>query len=226
MSKYYLPKKRSNVDLCFYGDKGSGKTMAMVSLAVLEGLRGREIFANFKCNFPYTHVFGLDEIESMSNCLFLADDFENWCSSKYIPTAKQRDVLMASTNFGKRSIDFLWSCKAPMEINKTLRLTIDYFVKSNFYLKEIPVTYEEYEDWSGYTDAHKIVLECYNKITLECDRLVEIDDTDLWAALYNTSEEVARPKVQVVSNKGGWVKKIPKGFFGTQKNPSEAKWWV
>lgn len=189
--RWTTPLKRISYDFCFYGAKGSGKTIAMCYFALFFFLKGYTICANFDLSIPYIRIRNLEDIKQMKNCVFLGDDFEAWASSKFLTNKDKKELLECTLNFGKRNIIFIWSCKRPLEIDKTLRATsIDYFVKCKMLLKNSPVTYKNYIEDSKFLDAHLIEMEVYNSINLKLDRVVYLDNLDVWCKLYRTEEEI------------------------------------
>lgn len=192
--KYNIPLKRSSNDFCFYGPKGSGKTIAMSYFALYFYLKGIPICSNYHLNLPHRFISSLDEVAEMRDCVFLGDDFEKWGSSKFLTNREKKMLLECTLNFGKNNIIFIWSCKRPLEIDKTLRASsVDYFVKCSMVLKYEPKSYDDYLNMSRYLDAHIIQMEVYNSIDLSLDRVCYLDDLDLYSSLYDTTEHVTSP---------------------------------
>ena len=106
-------------------------------------------------------------------------------------------MLECTLNFGKKNIIFIWSCKRPLEIDKTLRASsVDYFCRCNMRLKSVPTNYSDYIHDSGYLDAHYLEVEIYDALTLKLDRIVTLDHLELWCQLFDTKEEISSPAYQ------------------------------
>ena len=190
--RFNIPIKRNSYDFCFYGGKGSGKTIAMTYYGFIEYLNGKKVYSNYKLEYPHIRIKNIEEIKNMQKGCALFDDIEAWSSSKFISNKDKKDLLECILNFGKKSITpFIWSCKRPLEIDKTLRgCGIDYFVKCNMLLKETPKDDIEYKEFSKYLDAHVIEMNIFRADDLTLDRVVYLDNLDIWSMLYETTEEV------------------------------------
>jgi len=220
VKEFNVPLKRSSVDLCFYGDKGSGKTLVMTYYAFCEYCKGKTVYSNYNLNFPHKRIESLDMLSDMSNCCFVGDDFESWLSSKFRSNKEKAGVLEASLNFGKRNVSpFLWSCKRPLEIDKTLRYTVDYFVHCNFVLKYDPVDIVDYECMSRFLDAHVVVLDVFNAVSMKLEKTVVVDNLDLWCELYDTVETVKKLMSTESANTGRRANISPDGEYCPTRNP-------
>lgn len=200
-SVYSVPLRRSSHDFCLYGPKGCGKTIILSYLGLLFLLRGKTVYSNYHLVYPHVYIDSIDAIENINSGVFLGDDFESWGSSKFRSNKEKSRLLEATLNFGKKNIDFVWTCKRPLEIDKTLRATVDYFVKCNLVLKDVPGSVDEYDYLSGFLDSHVCVLEVYDALTLKVDRIVLVDNLAFWCELYDTTEKVRSP-VQSDGNLG------------------------
>jgi len=56
MDRKLVPLERTVTGISFYGERGSGKTLAMTTLAYLEYLDGTKIYANYGLNFPHIKI--------------------------------------------------------------------------------------------------------------------------------------------------------------------------
>lgn len=183
--------RRLHRDICFFGRKGSGKNLSMVYYAFLSFLKGKRIYSNFKLEFPHTLVRSLDDIREVHDGILLADDFENWASSKFRSNVDKQDLLDITLDFGKRQVDFWYSTKRPMEIDKTIRSITDKFVRCNLLLVADFSTVEDYLDVSRYLDNYVLQLDVFDASDLETrELLVIIDHLPIWGSLYDTLEEV------------------------------------
>lgn len=190
--KFNIPLKRSTNGICFFGNMSSGKTFAMVYYAFKLWLDGYTIYSNVHLEFPYVPVVSLDDLSNIRDGVFLGDDFEKWASSKFITNRDKSDLLEATLQFGKRKVSpFLWSCKRPLEVDKTFRYVTNWYVACRLLLKYMPRTYSEYEYMSGFLDAHVIEMQVYDSLTLGLDRVSYLDDLDLYCNLYDTSQEIS-----------------------------------
>jgi len=188
------PLKRTNLDVCFYGNKGSGKTIAMTYFAFKKYLEGYRVYSNYNLDFDHTLLRTIHDFTTIqgNGAVLLCDDFESWVSSKFRSNNEKKDMLEASLNFGKRNINyFYWSCKRAMEIDKTLRACVDYFVKCDMVLKD----YDGDGD-DQYLENYVVSCDVYGGLDLMNVQRIIIDNLELWAELYNTSEEIKKPSVR------------------------------
>lgn len=190
--KFRVPLKRQSADFAFYGNKDSGKTIAMTFFGLwFAVMRNLPIYANFHLkNLPHVFVKSIHQVKNMRRCVFLGDDFENWASSKFLSNKEKKDLLEFTLQFGKRNIPFLWSCKFPSEIDKTLRRTLDYFVRCNMVLKFVPRSKAEYNYMSSFLDAHVVVMDVINPVTLKTEQTAILDNLSFYGQFYDTQEEI------------------------------------
>lgn len=214
-SLFKVPLKRHSSDFCFYGPKGSGKTIAASYFGLYCFLHGTSVASNYHLNFPHQYIETVDQFKEMRNTCFLADDFEKWASSKFIGNKDKKDLLECILNFGKAGVSpFIWTTKRPMEIDKTIRACgIDYFVKCMLRLKYEPSTLGEYEKMSGYLDAHVVNMEVYRAFDLQLDRVCILDDLDVWCLLYDTQEKIEDIRTSFRQNRDGRQELSPMGQF-------------
>lgn len=186
--------KRSSVDVAFYGDKSSGKTLLMTILAFDEWCKGRYVYANYDIFFDerFTKIGSLDDLWKVDDGLLIGDDFENWCSSKYQSKQDKKDVIEITTDLGKRNVDFLYSCKDLFEIEKAARRTLDSICRVKRVIKYQPGNIEELEFMKNYLDYQKLVVEVFDKISLRRERILEYDDLEVYCELYDTKEEIEK----------------------------------
>lgn len=193
-SIFKVLRSRSSNIICFYGVPGSGKTIAMSYFGLYFYLRGRDVLSNYHLVYPHKMIENLDDLDNSANCVGLFDDFEFIGSSKFLKSSEKKDLLQISLMFSKRGISpVMYSVKRPMECDKTLRSLTDYFVHCSLELKYIPHDEEEFDYLSKYLDAHRIRLDVYNANDLSVvERVVYIDDLDVYSCLYDTREEVSK----------------------------------
>lgn len=167
----------------------------MTYFAFLLWLKGYDIYSNYHLEFPYSPIKTLENFNNVKDGVLLCDDFENWVSSKFRSANEKKDVLNASLQFGKRNINyFIWSCKRPLEIDKTLRQTIDYFVECNMELKYMPSKKYDIDFLEKYLDNYRSRLNVYSAVDLKPVQEVLVDDLNLWCELYDTKQEIKKPQ--------------------------------
>lgn len=197
--EYKIPLKRHSLTFMFYGQRGSGKTLAMAYFALYYYLKGYTIYSNVHLNIPYTPIKDMEDLKKIQRGVALLDDFELWASSKFHTNKEKKELLQQMIFFGKRDIIQLLSCKRPLELDKSTRASgCDFFVKCKMRLKETPKSIEEYEEMSNYLDAHVIEMEVYDGVTLKLDRITVLDNLDIYCELYDTKEEIKTLEKQEV----------------------------
>ena len=131
---------RQATDLVIYGKKSRGKSFVLAILAFLAYLDGKTVFSNMDFVFPYVYVGSLQDVENMKNYNGLKcacfDDVEKWISSKFISNDEKAGILEFTLNAAKYNCDLYTTTKRPLEMDKTLRSTTDYFVEVTLMLKD------------------------------------------------------------------------------------------
>lgn len=190
---FKVPLLSVSHDFCFYGAKGSGKTIVLSYYAFLCYLKGMKVCSNYHLSFPHVFVSSISQLRDMRDCVFVGDDFEAWASSKFFSNSDKKDLLECTLNFRKRNVSpFLWSCKRPLEIDKTLRASsIDFFCRCSLKLKVVPDDIVDYEFVSGFLDSHVVEVEVFSALDLKLKKVVVLDHLDLWVELFDTKEEIA-----------------------------------
>jgi len=197
------PIKRQALDLCIYGKKSRGKSFILAILGFLAYLEGKTVFSNMSLAYPHVFIGCLEDVEKMKNhpgkkC-FLGDDLEAWISSKFIKNEAKSSILEFTLNAAKYQCDLYWTIKRPLEGDKTLRSTSDYFIEVSLMLKSDVFSY--LIDKYGYDDdvfitavdaACEILENCYivadvydevgNYFKTEC-----YYDLDIYKDLFSTT---------------------------------------
>lgn len=184
--------KRQSTDLLFFGLKGAGKTLAVSFYAYCEFLKGRNIFANYHLNIPYTHVGSLMDLKLVKDGIVIFDDAERLVSSKFLSNRDKKDVLNVLIDSGKHNVDCWFICKRLEEVDKSIRSVCQKFIRVTLQLKYDVMSADDYLDLSRYLDNYLVKLEMFDRYNLNKSELIEyIDYLPWWSFnLYETTEEV------------------------------------
>ncbi|MEO5350575.1 MAG: hypothetical protein H7836_13155 [Magnetococcus sp. YQC-3] len=139
------PLKRQALDICIYGKKSRGKSFILAILGFLAFLEGKTVFSNMYLEYPSVYVGSLEDVENMKNFegkkVFIGDDLEGWISSKFISNEDKKNILSFTLNAAKYQCDLYWTVKRPLEGDKTLRSSSDYFIEVSLMLKNDVFSY-------------------------------------------------------------------------------------
>lgn len=212
------PVRRQSQDICWYGPKGSSKSLCMTIYAVKKWYNHWKIFANYDIFLPDIPEYGLHapkKVETIGDIekiydvegriLFIGDDVEKYISSKFKTREEKRNIISLITDFGKvgSGVDFWYSCKSPLETDKSERRVSDCYVKCNCELMFSPSTIEEYDFMKKYLDFYHSILEVHNGRDINAvDRYVEIKNLHAFCELYDTRYRIRDLPAPPLANKG------------------------
>jgi len=202
-----LPIVRSSRDCCFYGPKGSMKTLTLTFYIIHFYKKGYQVLCNYPIvGLPNVHVLGWKkpilvsslkdfDVLDVMDCkfIFVCDDAERWISSKFLSRDEKRDILEVTTNFGKygKGCDFYWSTKEPLEADKTVRRTSDTYIKCFSLLKYMPNNLDEFLFMREFLDFYMAHLEVYFDDDLsKPDMTIDIDNVEKVAKFYDTRYKI------------------------------------
>jgi len=177
--------------ICFYGGKGSGKSLAMAYFGYkAHKLFGIPIYANMPLTVDYTHVDTFATFTGMNNCIFIGDDFELWANSRLYFSKKSKTLMEIILNLGKRRVaPFMWSCKRPMNCDVQLRDVTDIWIECKMFLNGDPQTVEEWHELRKYINNCYVYMDVYD-YKGNYDHSEVLTDLDRWILLYDTFYEI------------------------------------
>jgi hypothetical protein len=197
---------RQSRDICFYGLKGSTKTLGMTALSVPKWLDGWQIYANYNIFLPEIQELNLKKPIKVSTLndfrhigdndiknLLIGDDIERYISSKFKSNMEKKEILSITLDFGKAGsgIDFWYSCKSPLEADKSERRVSDAYVKCSAMLQFIPRTLDEYMFMKDYIDFYESIMEVHDSIDVNnVSSYYKIRNLELWCELYDTRYKI------------------------------------
>jgi len=200
------PLKRTSNNLCLYGPPGTGKTLETTHEGFWRYIEGDGVFANYPLLFPNDPDEGfyqatyfdklpklnedLDDCESKRK-LIIGDDFERYASSKFKYNLEKKDLVDIILDWGKQNIDFIWTCKRPLEVDKSIRGPTLNYARISKYLKVMPKTIQEYEFYKEYLDFYYLEIMLMDLETGLPLEIKNLDNLPLWAKWYDTTWKVS-----------------------------------
>lgn len=186
---------RVSRDICFFGSKGSGKTLAQTFYGLRAYLSGFNVYSNYHLNFPYTPLRCIDDIQQAHDGLVLFDDLEQWLSSRNWKKAENTQVLQIILQGGKRRLTVLFSCKRPENVDVLLRDTVDYWCRCTMVPKNInsPSLEEDIKQLENLL----VQIEVFDD-NVDPVNVTYIDNLELFGSLYSTREEIEKLEISRV----------------------------
>lgn len=191
---------RISRDICFFGSKGSGKTLAMTYYAVRAYLDGYTIYSNYHLNFPYTPLRCIDDIQGAHDGLVLFDDLEAWLSSRNWKSKENTQVMQIILQGGKRRLTVLYSAKRPENIDVLLRDTTDYWIRCSLMMNQEVCDQVDFEEKARYLDNLTLRMEVFDD-DVESVNITYLNDLEVYADLYNTFQEIEKLETTVQERK-------------------------
>ena len=196
------PIARQSNDICFFGLKGSGKSLAMGYYAFKKYLADYEIFSNYAFIFPYTPVKSLYDVQNLmeqteKKKILIIDDAERWLDSKFLTLGQKKGLLNLTLDLGKAGYgcDIWFSGKRPVAIEKGLRATTDLWIECTMVLKNYDLkSYNEFLDYKRYLDNYMIQMDTYDG-NLEYVCTSYLDNLPVWGELYDTKQTIKKLEV-------------------------------
>ncbi|MEO5351484.1 MAG: ATP-binding protein, partial [Magnetococcus sp. YQC-3] len=156
-----LELSRVSRDICFFGSKGSGKTLGMTYYGLRAYLSGLNVYSNYHLEFPHKRLQSIDDIMGARDGLVLLDDLEAWLSSRNWKSKENKQVMQIILQGGKRRLTVLFSCKRPENIDVLLRDTTDFWCRCTLIPKSLNGC-PDFEEYIKYLDNLLLCIEVFD----------------------------------------------------------------
>lgn len=190
-----VPIIRKQYDVMVEGKKSRGKSFFLAVNGFLEGLNGTSIFSNMPLNpeyMDYYFIEDLDDIHSMSNGVFIADDFERVMSSKWMSSKSKQAIADVLLDLGKASVSLWATGKRFEEMDKSIRSQCDIFLSADIYLRNKPISYTDFLYKSNYLNYCYLGFYIYNNPDDDPVGFEVIDHLEIWKDLYSTIGKIRK----------------------------------
>jgi len=113
--------------MAIIGELGSGKTLSLTYMAFRNWLKGKEIFSNYRLNFPHVRVKSIKQIDKMREGFFAGDELWLWLDSR--ASRKKVNIVVSSilAKSRKRGIHIAYTTQSFRQIDIRIRNITDFF---------------------------------------------------------------------------------------------------
>ena len=119
----------------YIGELGTGKTLGLTYMALRNWLKGKDIYSNYKLNFPdvpfnnkIRYVRSIDEIQNIKEGFACLDELWLWTDSRASGSKKNKIISMILNSSRKRGYDIGYTSQSLHQIDKRIRDITDMLV--------------------------------------------------------------------------------------------------
>lgn len=108
------------------GELGAGKTLGLTYLAARNYAQGRKIYANYGLKIPFIPVRNPEQIMSMKDGFFAADELWTWADSRLSGSKKNKFITPILAKSRKRGIHIGYTTQYFKQVDIRIRMVTDF----------------------------------------------------------------------------------------------------
>ena len=119
----------------YVGELGTGKTLGLTYMALRNWLKGKDIYSNYKLNFPPTefgnriiYVRTIDDIQNIGDGFACLDELWLWLDSRASGSKKNKIISVILSASRKMGFDIGYTTQSLHQIDKRVRDITDMLV--------------------------------------------------------------------------------------------------